>query len=82
MTRSGLLAKTFVRASMAHVRASQLDADTVEPNAIAVARLYNLSAMKPNAPVKSVWILWYLQHALTSARPRRIVAVEKLMPVF
>jgi hypothetical protein len=34
-----------------------------------------LSAMKPNAPVKSVWILGYLEHALMSARPRRIVAV-------
>jgi hypothetical protein len=75
MTRMSLLAKTFVRALMAHLKASQLDADAVEPNTIVVARLYNLSAMKPNAPVKSAWILGYQKHALTSARPRRIVAV-------
>jgi hypothetical protein len=75
MTRSGLPAKTFVRSSMAHLKASQLGAEAVKPNTIAVARLYNLSAMKPNAPVKSVWILGYLKHALKSARPRRIVAV-------
>jgi hypothetical protein len=74
MTRSGLLAKTFVRVLMAHLKASQLDAEAVELNTIAVARLYNLSAMKPNAPVKSAWILGYLKHALTSARPRKIVA--------
>ncbi len=28
--------------------------------------------MKPKAPVKSAWILGYLKHALTFARPRRI----------
>jgi hypothetical protein len=66
MTRLGLLAKPFVRALMAHLKASQLDAEAVEQNTIAVARLYNLSAMKPNAPVKSAWILGYLKHALTS----------------
>jgi hypothetical protein len=54
MTRLGLLAKTFVIALMACLKASQLDADAIEPNTIAVARLYNSSAMKPNAPVKSV----------------------------
>ncbi len=75
MTRLGLLAKTFVRALMACLETYQLDADAVEPNTIVVARLYNLSAMKPNAPVKSVWILGYLKHALRSARPRRIIAV-------
>jgi hypothetical protein len=53
MTRLGLLAKTFVRALKAHLKASQLDAEAVKPNTIAVARLYNLSAMTPNAPVKS-----------------------------
>ncbi len=74
MTGLGLLAKTFERASMAHLKASQLDADIVEPNTIAVVRLYNSSAMKPSAPVKSVWILGYWKHALTSARPRRIDA--------
>jgi hypothetical protein len=75
MTRFGLLAKTFVRALMAYLKASQLGADAVKPNTIAVARLYNLSAMKPNTPVKSVWILGYWKHALTSARQRRTVAV-------
>ncbi len=75
ITRLGLLAKMFVRASMAYLKASQLDAEAVEPNTIAVARFYNLSAMKPNAPVKSVWILGYLKHALMSARPRRIIAI-------
>jgi hypothetical protein len=39
MTGSGLLAKTFVRALIAYMKASQLDADAVEPNTIAVARL-------------------------------------------
>jgi hypothetical protein len=75
MTRSGLLAKTFVRALMARLKASQLDADAVKPNTIAVARLYNSSAMNPKAPVKSAWILGYWKHALSSARPKRIVAV-------
>jgi hypothetical protein len=40
-----------MRASMACLKASQLDAEAVEPNTIAVARLYNSSAMKSNAPV-------------------------------
>jgi hypothetical protein len=71
----GPVSKTFVRALMAYLKASQLDADTVKPNIIAVARLYKLSAMKPKGPVKSAWILGYQKHALTSARPRRIVAV-------
>ncbi len=75
MTRLGLLAKTFVRASLARLNTSQLDADAVEPNTIAMARLHNLSALKPNAPVKSMWILGYRKHNLTSARPRRIAAV-------
>jgi hypothetical protein len=74
-TRLGLLAKPFVRALIALLKVSQLDADTVKPNTFAVARLYNLSAMKPNAPVKPARIHGYLKHALTSARPRRIVAV-------
>ncbi len=74
-TRLGLLAITFMRALMTCLKASLLDAKAVEPNTIAVARLYNSSAMKPNAPVKSAWILGYLKHTLTSARPRRIVAV-------
>ncbi len=63
-TRSGLLAKTFVRALIACLKASQLDADDVKPNTLAVARLYNLSAMKPKAPVESAWILGYLKQAL------------------
>ncbi len=63
MTRSGLLSKFFVRALMAPLAASQLDADAVKPNTIAVARLYKLSAMKPKAPVKSAWILGYQKHA-------------------
>ncbi len=81
ITRLGLLTKTFVRALIACLKASQLDAEAVEPNTIAVARLYNSLAVKLNAPVKSVWILGYLKHALTSARPRRIVAVGQLMRV-
>ncbi len=64
-----------MRALMASLKASQLDADAVELNIIAVARLYNSSDMKPNAPVKSVWIPGYLKHALMSARPRKIVPV-------
>ncbi len=79
--RSGMLAKTFVRVLIACLKASQLDADAVEPNNTAVARLYNSSAMKPKAPVESLRILGYLKHALTFARPRRIVAVGQLMRV-
>ena len=39
VTKSGLLANTTVRASMARRNDSQLNADAVEPNTIAVARL-------------------------------------------
>ncbi len=74
-TRLDLLAKTFMRASIALLKVSQLDADAVKPNTIAVEKFYHSSAMKPKATVKSVWILGYLKHALTSARPRRIIAV-------
>jgi hypothetical protein len=75
MTKSALLANTFVRASIAHQKASQLEADVVEPNTIAVARLNNSSAMKPNAPVMSAWIHANQKHALISAKPRRILTV-------
>jgi hypothetical protein len=75
MTRLGLLAKTFVSALIAFLNTSQIDDDAVEPNTIAVARLYNLFAMKPKAPVKSAWILGNWKHVLTKARPRRVVAV-------
>jgi hypothetical protein len=65
MTRLGLLAIFFVRALMACLKASQLGADTVEPNTIAVARLYNLpDAMKLNAPVKSVVAVGQLMRML------------------
>jgi hypothetical protein len=39
MTRSGLLAKTFVRALIACLKASQLDTDAVKPNTIAMASI-------------------------------------------
>ncbi len=39
MTKLGLLANTTVRALIAHRNDSQLDAEAVEPNTIAVARL-------------------------------------------
>ncbi len=71
----GPVSKNFLRALIACPKASQLDTDAVKQNNIAMARLYNSSAMKPNAPVKSAWILGYLKHALMSARPRRIVVV-------
>jgi hypothetical protein len=76
MTRLGLLAKTFVIALMAHLNTSQLDADAVEPNTIAVVRKYNSSAMKPKAPVKSAWILGNWKHTLTSARPRELLQLD------
>jgi hypothetical protein len=75
ISRSGLLAKTFMTASMARLNASHFEADAVKPNTIAVARLYNLSALKPKAPVKSAWIFGNWKHALTSAGSRRIVEV-------
>ncbi len=75
MTRSNLLVNTFVRASIALRNASQLDADVVEPNTIAVARLYKLSAMKTKAPVRSARIIPKQKQALMLAIPRRIIAV-------
>jgi hypothetical protein len=60
---------------MACLKASQLDADAVEPNTFAVARIFNLSALKQKAPVKSAGILGYQKHDLTSAFPRKIVEV-------
>ncbi len=53
MTRSNLFTNTFISASIALWNASQLEADVVEPNTIAVARSYKLSVMKPKAPVDS-----------------------------
>jgi hypothetical protein len=75
MTKSAQLANNFVRASIARQKASQLEADVVEPNTIAVARLNNSSAMKLNAPVMSAWIRANRKHALISAKPRKILAV-------
>ncbi len=72
---SGLLAKTSVRASMAQQKYSQLEAEAVEPNTIAVARLYRSSARKPNAPVRSAWILANQKQALMSARAMSITSV-------
>jgi hypothetical protein len=40
MTKSNLFTNTFIKALIACLNASQLDADVVEPNTIAVARLY------------------------------------------
>ncbi len=68
-----------MRSLIALLKASQLDADAVKPNTNFVARLYNSSVINLKDPVKSVWILEYLKHALTSARPRRTVAVGWLM---
>jgi hypothetical protein len=56
-TKSYLFANTSVKALIAHWNAPQLDADVVEPNTIAVTRLFRLLAMKPKAPVKSAWVL-------------------------
>ena len=75
ITRSGLLANTLVRASMARRKDSQLEADAVEPNTIAVVRLYRLLARKPNAPVRSAWILANRKQALMLARAMSITSV-------
>jgi hypothetical protein len=78
ITRLGLLVNTLVRALMAYRKDSQLDADAVEPNTIntiAVARLYRSSARKPNAPVRSAWILANQKQALTLARAISIISV-------
>ena len=64
-----------VRASIAHRNDSQLEADAVEPNTMAVARLYTSSARKPNAPVRSAWILTNQKQALTLARAISIIYV-------
>ncbi len=53
---------------MAQQKDSQLEAEAVEPNTIAVARLYRSLARKPNAPVRSAWILANQKQALMSAR--------------
>ena len=57
---------------MARRKDSQLEAEAVEPNTIAVARLYRPSARKPNAPVRSAWILANQMQALMSARATSI----------
>ncbi len=75
MTRSSLFANTFVKASIACHNASQLDPDVVEPNTVAVARVYRSSAMKPKAAVKSAWILPKWKQALMSAMPTSIMAI-------
>ncbi len=75
MTKSTLLANTTVKASIACQNDSQLDADAVEPKTMAVARLYRSSAKKPNAPVRSAWILANQKHALMSARAIKIAVV-------
>ena len=75
MTKLGLLANTMVRASMARQNDSQLDANAVEPNTIAVAKLYRSSARKPNAPVKSAWILANRKHALMSTKAIKMTGV-------
>jgi hypothetical protein len=74
-TRSSLFANTFVRASFAHWNASQPDADVVEPDTIAVARLYRLSAMKPQKPSQICMDPSEKKQALVSAMTRSIMAV-------
>ena len=53
---------------MAQRKDSQLEVDAVKPNTIGVARLYRLSVRKPNALVRSAWILANQKQALMSAR--------------
>jgi hypothetical protein len=60
---------------MALRKDSQLEADVVEPNTIAVARLYRLSARKPTAPVRSAWTLTNQKQALKAARAISIMRV-------
>jgi hypothetical protein len=75
ITKAGLLAKTSVSASMTRRKDSQLEADAVKPNTIAVARLYRSLVRKPNAPVRSAWILANQKQALMSARAIGITSV-------
>ena len=60
---------------MARRKDSLLEADAVEPNTIAVARLYRSLARKPNAPVRSAWIFANQKQALMSARAMSITFV-------
>ncbi len=77
MTRSSLFANTFIKALIACLYDSQLDADVVEPNTIAVARLYKSLAMKPKALVKSAWIFAKQKQDLMLGIQRRIMMIEK-----
>ena len=51
---------------------SQLEDDAFDPKTVAVARLKNPPALKPNAPVWSECILAKQKHALISAIASRI----------
>ena len=59
-------------ASTAQPNGSQLDADALEPNTMAVARLKCPPVLKPKAPVGPACICGNRKHALKSAVPRRI----------
>ena len=72
VTKSGRFAYTADRAWMARRKGSQLDADAMDPNTIAIAIKKYPPAMKPNAPVKSACIRGNRKQALMSAVPRRI----------
>ena len=50
---------------------SQLGQDVFDRKTIAIAKQYNSSTKKTNAPVKSRCILGYLKHALISAHARK-----------
>ncbi len=70
-TRSNLFANTFLRASIALWNTSQLNADVVDPNTIAVARLYKSLAIKPKAPVRSALILPKQKTSLDVGHPKK-----------
>ena len=72
VTKSGRFAYTTDRASTARQNGSQLDADALRPNTIAVARLKYPPALKPKAPVRSACICGKQKQVLMSAVPRRI----------
>ena len=55
----------------------QLDADALEPNTMAVARLKYPPALKPKAPVRLACICGNRKHALMLAVPRRIGVSRK-----
>ena len=68
---------------MARQKGSQLDADAMEPNTMAIARKKYPPAMKPNEPIRLACIQGNWKQALMLAVPRRIgVSGKEILVLF